>query len=695
MKQVIQNKYVLGESIEKTLDTTGQEIRLDLKLKQNKHKSLNSEVTGIITDTNGNPIENATVKVMSSDYEPLMHTSTDSNGRYEFSNIPSNKSYNIFAIAKGKKLEQGNEFTINTGQIINMNFVLKDDSYSNFGVIFGKVVNEIEQIPVSSAEVKLFTSNVKESNLKAITYTNDNGEYMFTDIPKGNYIAKISALGYNDENSDVSITDDDEIVSMLVDITPNGQYDLNGTVSGIVMDENNTAVNGGDVLLCKVDSKSRATPVAFTKTNKSGVYLFTNVSKGNYNIRANKTELVSTVGSGSSVYFGGFMISSASTHYKPYMFSATEAKLINGAKFEINNKFIGQLGGVNKGEAIFTVNVDFSIDYELEINYLSGDRRRELKIDVNGVKKGSYLMEKTDGWNISDVEDFDVNIKLNAGKNTIRFYNDNGVDAPYIGDIRLEVSPVSKSFDPTDGLLSNGAKLNSNMDYIENLGGVNKGKVKYLVTSSNTGEYSLDIEYSSPDKARELEIICNDTKSQYILNKTNTFNYDDDYDDDDDDDHNDDDDNHNDNDYDDTEFTTIVRLNKGSNDLILTNNNVESAPKIGEIELKQIPVVKKYTVNDVDIGGDAEIQNGFITNLDSGYIQLKVDVPSSGIYDLISKYISGTKNTILNIDINGVSTGINYKFESIESGQNKIINSKIIMLKLVKGQNVIKIYNNN
>ena len=674
MKQVIQNRYVLGESIEKTLDKTGQEIRLDLKLKQNKHKILKSELTGIITDTNGNPIENAIVKIMSSDYNPLMHTSTDSNGRYEFSNIPSNEYYNIFAIAKGKKLEQGNEFIVNTGQIINMNFILKDDSYSNFGVIFGKVVNEIEQITVSSAEVKLFTSNVEESNLKAITYTNDNGEYMFTDIPKGDYITKISALGYYNKNSNVSITDDYEIVSMLVDITPNGEYDLNGTVSGIVMDRNNIAIDGGDVLLCKVDSQSRSTPVAFTKTNKSGVYLFTNVSKGSYNIRANKTELVSIGEGGSSVYFAGFMISSDNTYYKPYIFRATEANLINGAKFEINNNFIGQLGGTNKGEAIFNVNVDFSINYELEINYLSGDRKRELKIDVNGVKKGSYLMEKTDGWNISDAKDFDINIKLNAGKNTIRFYNDNGVDAPYIGDIKLEVSPVSTSFNPSDGLLSNGAKLSSDMDYIENLGGVNEGKVQYIVTLANAGEYSLNIEYLSPDKARELQIICNDIKSQYMLNKTNIF----------------DEDIHND----DTEFTTIVRLNKVSNDLILTNNNVEFAPKIGEIELKEIPVVKKYTVNDVEIEGNAEIENGLITNLDSGYIELKVNAPIRGTYNLIIEYIPGTKKTIFNIDINHVNTGIDYKFESIELGQNEIINNKIILVNLQEGENIIKIYNN-
>ncbi|KGM98240.1 hypothetical protein FDC62_02285 [Clostridium botulinum] len=678
MKQVIQNKYVLGESIQKTLDTTGQEIRLDLKLKQNKHKSLNSEITGIVKDINGNPIENATIKVMSSDYEPLMHTSTDSNGRYEFSNIPANQSYNIFAIAKGKKLEQGNEFTINKGQIINMNFVLKDNSYSNLGVIFGKVISETEQIPVSVAEVKLFTSSVGDNNLKAITYTNDNGEYMFTDIPKGNYIAKISALGYDNENSDVSIIDGDEIVSMIVDITPNGEDNLNGTVSGIVMDRNSVPIDGGDVLLCKVDSNNKTTPIAFTKTNKSGVYLFSNVSKGNYNIRANLTELVSTGEKISSPYFGGFMVSSASTQYKPYTFSTTEAELTNGAKFQINNKFIGNLGGTNNGEAIFTVDVDFSINYELEINYLSGDKTRELEIDVNGVNKGSYLLKKTDGWNISDAEDFDVNIKLNAGKNTIRFYNNNGVDAPYIGDIVLQVSPISKSFEPVAGLLSNGAKLSSDMDYIENLGGINKGKVQYLLITSNTDEYSLGIEYSSPDKARELEIICNDDKSQYMLNKTSRLN--------DDDDNNDD-----------IEFKTIIKLNKGSNNLTLTNNNNETAPKIGEIEIKEIPVVDKYTVNDVVLGGTAEIQNGFITNMDSrsGYIELKVNAPISGNYNLISKYVAGTENTTCNIDINGVSTGINYEFQPTGSWQDDIVNSKIIVLKLQKGENIIKIYNNN
>lgn len=69
------------------------------------------------------------------------------------------------------------------------------------------------------------------------------------------------------------------------------EQNQNGTVSGLITDQNNDPVEYADVILYNVsniDGHEKLTPIAFTKTNAKGVYLFINVPKGVYKIKSTK-----------------------------------------------------------------------------------------------------------------------------------------------------------------------------------------------------------------------------------------------------------------------------------------------------------------------------------------------------------------------------------------------------------------------
>lgn len=72
MKNILQDKYVLGQSVTKQIQAVGGEIKLDLAL-QPATQSVNSgKVTGIVTDINGTPIPNALVELCP---PPMSHCS--------------------------------------------------------------------------------------------------------------------------------------------------------------------------------------------------------------------------------------------------------------------------------------------------------------------------------------------------------------------------------------------------------------------------------------------------------------------------------------------------------------------------------------------------------------------------------------------------------------------------------------------
>lgn len=289
MANIKQDIYILGQSQAKQIQTVGQEIRLDLKLKP---QPLNNtgKVTGTVTNSSGNPVPNALVKVMDDHYEPLLHAITATDGTYTLDNIPAGTGYNIFAISSGMALKQGTSFSIAAGQVVTKNFTLTADPSSQLGIIAGDLVDSSNTAPIDGAVVSLYLVNQDSSEvLEAITYTNQYGQFVFRGLAIGNYSIRVSALGYIGTSSTASISSAGQIVPSLISLIQNPNASR-GTVSGIITDDNNQPIAAADVVLYQVNTDTSLTAIAFTKTNTAGVYLFINVPQGNYKVKSNQTK---------------------------------------------------------------------------------------------------------------------------------------------------------------------------------------------------------------------------------------------------------------------------------------------------------------------------------------------------------------------------------------------------------------------
>ena len=290
MSTIQQDIYILGQSQKKSISSVGEEIRLDLSL-QPQPLNNTGTVTGTVT-YNGTPVQNALIKIMDSNYNPILHAITGTDGSYTLNNLSAGTGYNIFATAAGMQLQQGTSFNITANQVITSNFTLASSPASQLGVIAGDLFDSSTSLPINGAVVSLYLVNSDSTQvLEAITYTNQYGQFVFRELAIGNYNIVISALGYVGSSSLASITQSGQIVPALVNIT----QDVNasrGTVSGIITDNNNQPISAADVILYQVNTDQSLTAISFTQTNTSGVYLFINVPQGNYIVKSNQSQSV-------------------------------------------------------------------------------------------------------------------------------------------------------------------------------------------------------------------------------------------------------------------------------------------------------------------------------------------------------------------------------------------------------------------
>lgn len=135
------------------------------------------------------------------------------------------------------------------------------------------------------------------------------------------------------------------------------------------------------------------------------------------------------------------------TPYSNYLsYEAEKASIGSGAKitdgsdgrYSSNGAYVGYIGGSNNGSVTFTnVTAPTDGEYTLRIYYVSGEPR-SLKVDVNGAfsqKIDNCYANKGDWTGIRAVN---VQVKLKAGQNTIKLYNDQGT-APSVDRIALAI----------------------------------------------------------------------------------------------------------------------------------------------------------------------------------------------------------------------------------------------------------------
>ncbi|MPQ43200.1 carboxypeptidase regulatory-like domain-containing protein [Clostridium tarantellae] len=279
--------------------------------------------------------------------------------------------------------------------------------------------------------------------------------------------------------------------------------------------------------------------------------------------------------------------------------------LENGALVD-SNKFVSSLGGENNGAATVAINISKEGIYNLFIKYISPEKDRTFKVDINGINTGTiYEPPMTLGTTIYESKIFSFEISLNLGANIIKFYGDGKNYAPNLGPFSLRfisdltapttiptstvpTSTIPTSTVPTNtiptstvptstlpagnyntalGVLSNGAKVDSKTGFVSNLGGVTDESVTVNVTVDKDASYKVTVQYLSGDTDRPLLYDVNGVNSGLVYIFPNTRNW---------------------------EIssaltmTITVGLNKGDNKIKFHGDGTDLAPYLGIIKISSV-----------------------------------------------------------------------------------------------------------
>lgn len=679
MITVKQDKFILGQSSSKTIASSGEEIRLDLQL-QPMMPTVGATVEGKVTDTNGAAITNALIKIMDSNFEPLLHAVTNLDGNYLFNNIPASNSYTIFAIAPGKKIKQGQGFSLSDGASKKVDFTLENDPSMQLAIIAGDLYQSGTTNPINGAVVTLF--EVDENGvetLSAITNTNEFGQFVFREVSNGNYNINISALGFISDSVTASVTSAPQIVSINPTLQPDPNSQ-NGTVSGVILDNFNAPIDRADVILYKVNGDDSLTPVAFTKTNTTGVYLFINVPQGTYKVKSNELEIVEIdidPPLGQAPNLDKLTLSEAVT-ISPIILQAQNGILENGATINqtVSPGFVDFIGGNTNGSVTLNVNVPLSGEYTMSIEHINTNIRN-LVIEVNGVPTGTvYEFPATPSFAPSDAMIFSTNINLLQGTNTIKLLGDGSSSfAPVINNITFNKIPFTGNKTATDFNLANGAILNNtptdpNFGFVSSIGsnggGINGGSASITVNAPIAGIYDFDIVHINSDQ-RTWSISVNGTFVGDFITPPSSSP---------------------------STFSLSLVLQQGNNTIMIYAPEGISGADIKEFTFNQKQFFSLTEAENAILGGSASINDQFVLNIGgsgNGYVQIVKDVPFTGEYDLTLSYVASDANKTARVLINNVDTGNVYTFEQTNSLNIADVKTKSIRLNLNAGSNTIKV----
>ena len=285
-------------------------------------------------------------------FEFFGNTTSNENGDYIFSDIP-NGEYRLMAAVYsssmgGMWLTNESEFSIENGQPVNITFTMRSDEsidyeeilgYLNRTTISGKTISKTGDNKAGTDLV--LTTQAGE--FVANTTSDENGEYIFTGIPNGEYnffavIYSSSMGGMWLTNKSEFIIEDGQPVNVTFTMRSDESIDyekilgyLNRTtISGKTISKTGDNKAGTDLVLLTQDKEF----VANTTSNENGDYIFSDIPNGEY-------RLMAAVYSSS---MGGMW-------------------LINQSEFSIEN---GQPVNIT-----FTMRSDESIDYEEILGYLN------------------------------------------------------------------------------------------------------------------------------------------------------------------------------------------------------------------------------------------------------------------------------------------------------------------------------------
>ena len=232
-------------------------------------------VSGIVTDENNNPMTGGSMALVSGNGLVARGTAIESDGRYEFRDVPALYSYTIYPYyIPTHNFHTGNIDSLASDQIVNFTGIRNKWTIS--GVVADRLLHGVGGV------------NVTLSGHDDRTATTDaNGNYSFTDLPAGyDYKVSLSKIDYffdpptrsyyvlNDERADFTATRMYRISGRVTDSTGRGMMGMTMNVVGPETARVITASDGSYTLTVTTAGNYLLTP-----SKEQDFYAFTPVSK--------------------------------------------------------------------------------------------------------------------------------------------------------------------------------------------------------------------------------------------------------------------------------------------------------------------------------------------------------------------------------------------------------------------------------
>ncbi|NMA66778.1 MAG: carboxypeptidase regulatory-like domain-containing protein [Clostridiaceae bacterium] len=285
----IKEEYMLGQSCIKEIAETSKTIRLDLSLKHNPYINTGT-ITGRVQDETGKPIVNATVIIFNENYEIRANTLTENDGVYLINTIDSGTEYIIYAKAPGFKLSDPGIIFIKENETTTVDFSLKNDQGERTSLIVG-TVQDSENLPITTAVIELFKIEETGTRPIALTFSNEFGQFILSNLSIDSFFLKINAQGYFSEYYPVNINKINEIIPVTITLKKDLKASK-GIITGVITNDEDLPLPNADVVLYRIGQNQKQIPVDYTRTNKEGVYMFVNIPSGSYRINSNRVIII-------------------------------------------------------------------------------------------------------------------------------------------------------------------------------------------------------------------------------------------------------------------------------------------------------------------------------------------------------------------------------------------------------------------
>lgn len=282
------------------------------------------------------------------------------------------------------------------------------------------------------------------------------------------------------------------------------------------------------------------------------------------------------------------------------------------------------------------------------------------------ILKDKYLLQQSQQKSInSKGEEVNLDLGLTANKNIIFGPNYSGFTISDSNVFPTMFIPMKPSY------LSNGATINYETGYVQNLGDIT---IEIYVPKNFGGNYYIQINYISGAKETYASLTVNSTTKEETFYATYDWQAENAY-----------------------VFNTNINLIAGKNIIKISKVAGKIAPWIGGITLAIVDssYQPQYYPKVIKIQPPAQqMEDGFIGPIggEGAYVEESVNVPYAGKYMLNISYITGPNPVQLLVGVNGKAGIVNNIPQSQSPWEANMVPFKI---DLNKGNNVIKLYTNN